>query len=147
MAEKPHEPKNMKRRSRAVKVANEPIAIAETHPASPGALLSKIVSYSNSRAKKLQYGNKRSVTNSLTFAYTYGIVLTSLCTALHSEGNARSTVQTEQAMPVRVWGRAVLQAAAEYVFCISVGQCVCFTGVLFLYHFSGITLSVNEYDL
>lgn len=70
----------------------------------------------NVQVEKIKHICKQSVTISLIIAYTYGIVLISLCTALHSERNARSTVQTEQAMPIRAWGRAALQAAAECVF-------------------------------
>ncbi len=41
MAEKPHKPKSVKTWSRAGKVANQPIARAETYSASFGASLSK----------------------------------------------------------------------------------------------------------
>jgi Ca2+-transporting ATPase len=52
--------------------------------------------------------------------------------------NARSTVQTEQAMPERAWGRAAQRAAAEMLILIKItkhicGTVVCSMGMLFFY--------------
>lgn len=60
----------------------------------------------------------------------------------------RSTVQTEQGDARKGAGAGRVASGNRMCFLsISVGQCVCFTGVLFLYHFSGIALFVNVYDL
>ena len=54
MAEKPHKPKSMKKRSRAEKVANQLIARAETYSASFGVfLLKKCITFSIQELRKI----------------------------------------------------------------------------------------------